>query len=129
MSKKYEITDYQWQQIEPFIPKKPSTCGRDPRNPRELVNAILWVLRTGAPWCEIPKEYGPWKTAYNNFRRWEAKGVMEKIFQAVAPEALTINEAQIDSTSVHAHQHAAGAKKGLMVRAPRRKVWDAPEED
>jgi transposase len=89
----------------------------------------MGVLRTGAPWCEIPKEYGPWKTAYNNFLRWNEKGVMEKIFKAVAPEALSITEAQIDSTSVRAHQHAAGAKKGPLARKPPRRVWVAPEED
>jgi putative transposase len=129
MSKKYEITDYQWKKIAPFIPKKPSACGREPRDPRELMNAIFWVLRTGSPWCEIPKEYGPWRTAYNNFRRWEAKGVMEKIFTAVMPGTDTIEEIQIDSTCAHAHQHASGAKKGLLHRGHRTKVWDEPGED
>jgi len=67
---KYELTDYQWNQIKSLIPPKTSTCGRAQRDPRELMNAIVWVLRTGAPWCELPEKYDPWHTAYNNFRKW-----------------------------------------------------------
>lgn len=63
---KYELTDYQWSLIKPLIPSKTSTCGRARRDPRQLFNAIFWVLITGSPWCALPKHYGPWHTAYNN---------------------------------------------------------------
>lgn len=66
---KYKLTDYQWKQIEPLIPPKTSKCGRARRNPRELIDAIIWVLRTGSPWCALPKEYGSYHTVYNNSLR------------------------------------------------------------
>ena len=121
MSNKYEITDYQWGKIEPCIPKKTSTCGRARRDPIELINAIIWVLRTGSPWCEIPERYGSWRTAYNNFRKWEEKGVREKIFNAVMPKSNEIEEIQVDSTIVRVHQHGTGAKKGILERGHRMK--------
>ena len=113
---KYELTDYQWSQIKDLIPPKTSTCGRARRDPRELLNAIIWVLRTGAPWCELPEKYGPWHTAYNNFRKWTREGVLENIFKKFASLAEDADEVQIDSTYVKAHQHSAGAKKGDLQR-------------
>ena len=109
---KYELSDYQWEQIKNFIPAKTSKCGRARRDPRELINAIVWVLRTGSPWCALPEKYGNWHTAYNNFRKWTQEGVMAKIFEAFAPKEDETAELQIDSTYVKAHQHSAGAKKG-----------------
>ena len=122
---KYELTDYQWNKIKDLIPPKTSTCGRARRDPRELMNAIIWVLRTGAPWCELPKKYGPWHTAYNNFRKWTCEGIIEKIFKRFSPLAEETMEFQIDSTYVKAHQHSAGAKKGALME----KLLDVREED
>lgn len=109
---KYELSDYQWEQIKDFIPPKTSKCGRPRRDPRELINAVVWVLRTGAPWRALPKEYGNHHTAYNNFVKWTKEGVMAKIFEEVAPEPDETDELQMDSTYVKAHQHSTGAKKG-----------------
>ncbi len=111
MMENYEISDYQWKQIKDLIPPKTSKCGRARRDPRELMNAIVWVLRTGAPWCALPEKYGPWHTAYNNFRKWTNQGVIEKIFQEFAAKPEECTEIQIDSTYVKAHQHSSGAKK------------------
>lgn len=108
---KYELTDYQWNLIEPLIPPKTSTCGRARRNPRELINSIIWVLRTGSPWCALPQEYGPWHTAYNNFRKWSKEGIIAKIFENFLPDCEQTTQIQIDSTYVKAHQHSSGAKK------------------
>jgi len=109
---KYELTDYQWSQIKDFIPPKTSTCGRTRSNPRKLMNGIIWVLRTGSPWCALPEEYGSWHTVYNNFRKWTREGVMAKIFQEFSPHTKENTQLQIDATYVKAHQHSAGAKKG-----------------
>ncbi len=115
-TEKYELSDYQWEQIKDLIPPKTSTCGRERRDPRELLNAIIWVLRTGSPWRAVPKKYGPHTTAYNNFRKWTEEGIMEKIFKKFSPEAEQTSQIQIDSTYIKAHQHSAGAKKGALKR-------------
>ena len=111
MMEKQELSDYQWEQIKDFFPPKTSKCGRARRDPRELLNAILWVLRTGSPWCALPKEYGPWHTVYNNFRKWSQEGIIEKIFNYFCANAKEASQIQIDSTYIKAHQHSAGAKK------------------
>lgn len=108
---KYKLSDYQWKQIEPLIPPKTSTCGRARRDPRELINGIIWVLRTGSPWCGLPKEYGSWHTIYNNFRKWSQEGVMEKIFEKFTANTQETTQIQIDSTYVKVHQHSGGSKK------------------
>jgi len=77
---KWELSDYQWEQIKQFFPPKTSKRGRARRDPRKLLNAIIWVLRTGSPWCALPEKYGSWHTVYNNFRKWSQQDIIEKIF-------------------------------------------------
>lgn len=113
---KWELSDYQWEQIKDFFPPKTSKCGRARRDPRELLNAIIWVLRTGSPWCALPEKYGSWHTVYNNFRKWSQEGVIEKIFHYFCSNSKEYSQIQIDSTYIKAHQHSAGAKK--------KGVWD-----
>jgi len=108
---KYELSDYQWEQIKDEIPPKTSKSGRARRDPRELINAIVWVARTGAPWCELPKKYGPWHTAYNNFRKWTDDGTIRRIFEKITPSREETSEIQIDGTYIRSHQHSAGIKK------------------
>jgi transposase len=81
------------------------------RDPRELINAIVWVARTGSPWCELPEEYGPHTTAYNNFRKWTDDGTIGQIFAKVSPKSEETTEIQLEGTYVKAHQHSAGVKK------------------
>ena len=108
---KYDVSDYQWGQIKDEIPPKISTCGRARRDPRELINAIVWEARTGSPWCELPVEYGPWHTAYNNFRKWTDDGTLKRIFEKVSPKREETDEIQLDGTYIRAHQHSSGIKK------------------
>jgi transposase len=71
------ITDAIWQQLQTVM--KTKGCHRW-NNDREIMEAILWKLRTGAPWRDVPQEFCPWKTAYNRFNRWAAKGLWEDFF-------------------------------------------------
>jgi transposase len=83
------------------------------------VNGILWVLRTGAPWRDLPERYGSWSTVYSRFQRWRKAGTWDAIFAAVQQEADAAGELDweihyVDGTVVRAHQHAAGAKGGTL---------------
>ncbi len=87
-----------------------------------MVSAILWVLRTGAPWRDLPERFGPWSTAWNRFRRWSAAGVWQRVLEALQREAdragrLDWGTHYVDGTVVRAHQHAAGAVGGQHAEA------------
>ena len=85
-----------------------------------MLNGILWILRTGAPWRDLPERYGSWVTVYSRFRRWRAAGVWDRILSALQAEAAhdgTLDDtlALIDGTSIRAHHQAAGDKKGART--------------
>ena len=104
----YELTDFEWGVIGPLLPNKPRGVPRV--DDRRVLNGIFWVLRTGAPWRALPKEFGPSTTCYNRFVRWRKAGVWDRIMTAVS-QAYDGNVQMIDSTSVRVHQHGANAKK------------------
>ena len=106
------MSDELWAVLEPVLPRHRNTPrfgGGKPRTPdRQCADAIFYVLRTGSPWR------GPYTTVYNRFNRWARKGVWLAVFEALAarsPQSLHL----IDSSIVRAHQHAAGAKKGVRI--------------
>ncbi len=108
---RYEMEDEQWEQIKDFFPAY--TTGRpSKRSNRSMFNAILWIARGGAAWRVLPERYGPWKTVYSRFCNWRDSGLLVTIFQALNEEA-DFENLSIDSTVIKAHQHSAGAKKGL----------------
>ncbi len=81
-----------------------------------MINAILWILRTGAPWRDMPEAYGPWKSVYTRFSRWSKQGVWEQILKALSQDS--DNESKMpDGSVIRAHQHAAGAKGGQEHQA------------
>jgi transposase len=108
----YDLTDFEWRVIEPLLPNKPR--GVPPVDDRRVLNGIFWVLRSGAPWRDLPERYGPRTTCYNRFVRWRSAGVWDRLMGAVS--AAHDGEIQmIDSTSIRAHQQAAAAKKGVQI--------------
>ena len=107
--KRYELSDEQWEQIKDLFPVY--RTGRPPKSNRSMFNAILWIARSGAPWRDLPECYGSWKTVYSRFCKWRDSGVVFEIFQ-VLNTGVDYENLSIDSTSVKAHQHSAGAKKG-----------------
>jgi putative transposase len=89
MKKSYptDLTDAEWKHIEPFVPA-PKLRGRQrSHSPREILNAVFYVLRSGCPWRLLPREYPPWKTVYHYFREWRINGTFEKL-NAVLRERL-----------------------------------------
>ena len=113
---RHGLTDDQWTAIEPLVPK-PSRTGRPPRDAREMMDALMWLLRTGAPWRDLPDWFGPWQTAYTRFCHWRDDGVLDQIvrkLQVLLADAGKIDWELwcIDGTSVRAARCAAGAKGG-----------------
>lgn len=111
-----DLTTEQWEQIVPHLPPEKPKTGRPAREHRQVLNGILWVLRTGAPWRDLPERYGKWTTVYSRFQRWRKNGVWDRVFSGL--QAIKDRQDQIewevhfiDGTVVRAHQHAAGAKK------------------
>ena len=121
--KRYELSPAQWERIAPLLPGKVSDPGRTGTDNRLFVNGVLWVLRSGAHWHDLPERYGKWKTAHKRFSRWAKAGVWERVF-----EDLTCDRdnqyLMLDSTLVRAHQQAANGKGGPAIRR-----WGVPEED
>ena len=107
--KRYEISDYQWDQIKHLFPT--AKTGRLPKDNRVIFNAVLWITQSGAAWRDLPERYGSWKTVYSRFCRWRDDGTLQSIFEALSADA-DYENLSIDSTMIKAHQHSAGAKKG-----------------
>lgn len=115
---KDELADGQWTRLLPLLPAQRPARGRPAKDHRTVVNAILWVLRTGAPWRDLPTDAGVcWKTAASRFYRWTASGVWQKVLGELQKDAdehgnLDWSRHFVDGSSVRAHQHAAGACGG-----------------
>lgn len=106
---RYDLTDFEWRVIEPLLPNKPRGVPRV--DDRRVLNGIFWVLRSGAPWRDLPERYGPRTTCYNRFVRWRKAGVWDRLMDAITV-AHDGDIQMIDSTSVRVHQQAATAKRG-----------------
>ncbi len=104
----YNLKDYQWDQIKDLFPV--ARTGRPGKDNRLVVDAILWMARTGAPWRQLPECFGSWKTIYSRFCKWRDDGTLQVIFETLCKDA-DMETISIDSTSITVHQHAAGAKK------------------
>jgi transposase len=97
------------------LPSSKGKRGGQYKDHRRVINGILWVLRTGAPWRDLPERYGKWKTCHDRLLRWRRQGVWERVLQALQGEADAVGAVvwtvvSIDGTTVRAHQHAAGAR-------------------
>src|SRR5262245_32873678 len=111
-----DLTDRQWERLQPLLPPERSGKKGHPYRPhREVLNGILWIQRTGAPWEDLPERYPPRSTCHDRLLRWQQDGTWEHVLQALLAAADAHRElawaaAALDSTTVRAHQHAAGAR-------------------
>lgn len=109
-----EVTDAAWAVLVPLLPGN-GRRGKQWRDHRQVVNGILWRLRTGAPWRDLPERYGPWRTCYDRFVRWRRDGTWERLLAHVQTKSAAVGEViwevSVDSTHIRAHQDAAGARK------------------
>ena len=117
---RYDLTDTEWSIIERVLPW--GRPGPKRKDDRRVMNGIFWVLRTGAPWRDLPERYGPYTTAYNRFNRWRKAGIWDRLMDAVT-KAHGGQVQMIDSSIVRVHQHASGVKKRVEIV-----VWGAAAE-
>jgi transposase len=122
---RHALTDQQWERLQPPLPPQKPHTGRPAAAHRRILHGILWLLRTGAPWRDLPARYGPWRTVASRFYRWQKAGIWERLFAAVQQQGDAAGQLDwalpfVDGTGVRAHPHAAGAKKG--ARTPQREA-------
>ncbi len=115
------LTNEQWARLEPLLPPQKPNTGRTSLDHRRIINGMVWILRTGAPWEDLPARYGTRGTVSSRYYRWRQAGIWDRIFADLQQQADADGELDwtlhfVDSTVVRAHQHAAGAKKGTQQR-------------
>jgi transposase len=124
MPARYELSEAQWDKIKDMLPGRKETVGRTAADNRAFVNGVLWILRSGARWEDLPARYGKYKSVHKRFVRWARRGVWERVF-AVLAQQRDNPYLMLDATIVKAHQQAAtGRKKGAPTR-----LWGVPAED
>ena len=124
-----DITNEQWQRIAEFIPEpkaRPGRSGRPPQDARSVLNGILWILRTGAPWKDLPERYPPRSTCHRRFQQWIRLGVFDKILTALAEDlrdrgGIDLSEGFIDGTFAPAKRGALAWARPNAAKAP--KSW------
>ena len=115
---RHRLTDEQWDRIADVFPPRART-GRPPSDRRVIVEGILWIMRTGAPWRDLPEEYGPWGTVWDLFDMWNDDGTLDEILHRLRAAKVDLGEIDqnlwcVDGTIVRAARCAAsGGKKGI----------------
>ena len=110
------LRDDQWERMSAHIIGDARTRGSSGRDNRMFIEAVLWIVRTGSPWRDLPEVFGEWNSIFRRFSRWSHKGIWWRIFAAMSDDP-DFEYLIVDSTIIRAHQHASGAKKGgLKIR-------------
>lgn len=112
---RFVVSNAAWAKVASLLPGKASDSGVTAKNNRLFLEAVLWRVRTGLPWRDLPSEFGRWNSVFQRFRRWVRAGVFDRVFERLSDEP-DFEYALIDGTIVSAHQKASGAKGGLRIR-------------
>ena len=120
---RFVLTDEVWVRLAPHCPGKQGDAGATGKDNRLFLEAVLWRVRTGLPWRDLPAGFGNWNSVFRRFRRWAENGVFEIIFKEISgiPD---FEYAMIDGTIVQVHQKASGAKGGLKIKPSGARVAD-----
>ena len=123
-SLRYELSEAQWRRLESLLPGRAGTVGRPAEDNRRFVNGVLWVIRSGMRWADLPERYGKYKSVHKRFLCWAERGVWDQLFDDLVADRKN-PYLMLDSTIVRAHQQAAtGRKNGAITR-----LWGVPEVD
>lgn len=109
--RRHDISERLWDKLEPLLPGRKGGWGSVAKDNRLFINAVFWILRTGAPWRDLPPDYGSWKNTHRRFCRWRDKGLWEKLLEKLINEP-DYEWLMIDASHIKVHPHAAGAKGG-----------------
>lgn len=115
LSERFLMSDGQWDLIEPHCLGKKSDPGRTGGDARLFVEAVLWIARTGAPWRDLPAEFGKWNSIFTRFRYWVKRDVFHRMFKELSADR-DFEYTMIDGTICKVHRHGQGAKGGLKIR-------------
>ncbi len=108
---RHDISDEVWKRLSPHLPGQEGQWGGIADDNRQFINAVLWILRTGSPWRDLPPDYGNWNNVNRRFCRWRDKGIWEKLLEKLIDEP-DYHWLMIDASHIKVHPHAAGAKGG-----------------
>jgi transposase len=131
MARGEELTDEQWSVIAPLIPEPPRRAdgrGRPWRDTREVMNGVLWILRSGARWQDLPERFPPYQTCHRRFQQWAKDGTLRRVLEALAEDLrargdLDLSECFIDGTFVVAKKGGAELERPSAVKARRSWRW------
>ena len=110
------LRDDQWERIASLVPGKVGDPGRSGADNRLFVEAVLWIVRVGAPWRDLPQDFGKWNSVFQRFRRWVRSGVFDQMFEALSADA-DFEYVIVDGTIVRVPQHGTGARGGTKTQA------------
>jgi transposase len=124
MESRHAISDADWERIKDLLPGRPGQTGWVAKDNRLFIDAVLWITKTGAPWRDLPEQFGNWNSVWKRFDRWARKGTWRVVFEVLQDPDL--EWLILDSTVIRAHPCAAGApKKRTVAGAKRNKLWAA----
>ena len=115
--RRHDISDRVWEILEPLLPGGKGKTGRPAQDNRRFINAVFWILRTGAPWRDLPPDYGDWKNTHRRFCRWRDRNVWAGLLEAVMDDPDADEWLMIDASYIKAHPHSAGARGGNQAIA------------